>query len=111
MAQFDPNELLIHHAKHQSEFPECTPAQYERLADTFLRRASSVDLKECNRKKGDLIRYDMLTNEYAVLSSAGVIRTYFKPVPCASLAPAVRAGCHGHATNLDYFSYECRNER
>lgn len=103
--------MAIHHAKHQSDFPGLTPAQYEALADAFLQRPSSSSFKECNRKRGDFLRYDMVTGEFAVLSNNGVIRTYFKPVPCATLPPSARVRCHGYSSNLDYFNAECRRER
>ena len=68
-------------------------------------------MHECRRKKGDVLRYDPTTEEFGVVSSAGIIRTYFKPIPCASLPPMIRHNCHGLPSNIEYFKTECRNER
>lgn len=107
--RFDPNELAIHHAKHRAQFPGLSAIQYQNLADSFLGRPASSELLECKRNKGDVLRYDTVTEEFAVLSSTGIIRTYFKPVPCASLQ--VKRNCHGEPTNMDYFRVECGRER
>jgi pyocin large subunit-like protein len=111
VAQFDAHELAIHHAKHQSQFPGINPGEYEALADAFLRRPPAPELRECTRKRGDFLRYNTITEEFGILSGSGVIRTYFRPVPCVTLPPAARVHCHGHPTNLDYFRAECKKER
>ena len=106
---FDPNELPIHWAKHRTEFPAAmTMSDYEKQADALLSRQLSAALLECTRGRGDVVRYDTVTTEYVVRSTAGLVRTYFKPMPCSSIPawlPKVR--CHGYATNLDYFNGEC----
>jgi filamentous hemagglutinin len=38
--------------------------------------------------------YNPSTNEFAVVTSNGIIRTYFKPDPAI----------HGYKTNLDYYN-------
>jgi hypothetical protein len=54
----------------------------------------------------------MATEEFGVLSAAGIIRTYFKPVPCVSLpVHVVKSNCHGEPTNVEYFRSECGRER
>jgi len=111
VARFAPGERLIHHAKHKAQFPGLTDIQYEELADVFLRRTPALELLECERKKGDVLRYDTATGEFGVLSATGIIRTYFKPVPCISLPVEIRTNCHGKPTNIDYFNSECRKER
>ena len=109
--RFDPSELAIHHAKHGAQFPGITATDYENLADRFLGRPPTASMLECRRKKGDMLRYDKTTEEFGVLSPAGIIRTYFKPVPCVSLPLPLRTNCHGHPTNVDYFREECKRER
>lgn len=49
---------------------------------------------------GDKVRYDHTTNEFGILSSGDVIRTYFKPDPTD----------HGFSTNLDYFNQSVQND-
>lgn len=108
MPRFDPAELAIHHAKHGADFMAATDTEYERLAEQFLLTPFRPGLIECKRKRGDIVRYDEITQEFAVLSAVGVIRTYFKPVPCASLPRGVpKVGCHGMRDNLQYFNTEC----
>ncbi len=67
----------------------------------FLSRPFGPGLMQCRRKKGDVLRYDTTTTEFGVLSVTGVIRTYFKPVPCVSLPPGAKLNCHRQPTNLD----------
>jgi pyocin large subunit-like protein len=105
---FDPLKLADHFNKHRADFQVSSDNDYEALADGFASRQRHPKLMECRRKMGDFIRYDGMTEEYAVLSGAGVIRTYFKPVPCASLPPSVpRPNCDNQVDNLTYFRKEC----
>ena len=66
------------------------------------------------QEPGDILRYDSLTEAFGVLDSLGVIRTFFKPIPCATLRgaaliEALRSGrCHAYADNLEYFRSECK---
>ena len=110
MAQFGTGELARHYAKHKADFPGITEAQYEKLAAGFLLGQPTQSMLECQRKKGDMLRYDSITKEFGVLSADGIIRSYFKPAPCASLAVALPGGCHGHPTNEDYFHAECKRQ-
>ena len=88
---FDPLELADHFRKHRADFNVSSDKQYEVLADRFLASPIKSTQMECVRQNGDRIRYDMNTRELGVISRAGVIRTYFKPRPCAGL---VRYACH-----------------
>jgi hypothetical protein len=101
--------------KHGADFGASNPEEYERLADKFLGGALPDDVYECARPEGDRLRFDPASEAYGVIDGLGIIRTYFKPVPCASIrdsrarASAIQTGmCHGHATNLLYFQSECR---
>ena len=89
---FDSLELRRHYAKHAVDFGASTPLDYERLADQFMTKPKTVDVQECIRTRGDLVRHDVVTTEYAVKSSGGLIRTYFKPRPCSSLPAEVPKG-------------------
>jgi len=104
---------MLHFAKHANDFNVANVDEYGALAVTFLSRSDvGQNLKECRRKKGDRLRYDITTSEFGVISSGDVIRTYFKPVPCNSLpATAPRRRCHGHTDNIAYFEFECGRER
>ena len=106
---FRPIELLQHFADHGSEFAATGPAEYERMADDFWANPRPPHVQECRRARGDMVRFDPMTDAYGVIDSANVIRTFFKPVPCASVALAQRATmkragqCHAEVTNLVYF--------
>lgn len=84
------------------------------MADDFLGSVKPINVLECNRKRGDTIRYDPSTEAYGVLDKNDVIRTYFKPTPCVAVPPAQRSAmkqsgrCHSEATNLAYFQRECQ---
>ena len=96
---FLDKELLAQHFdEHHLEFGAATEEEYELLADTFLGSPLDPGAQECIRvSNGDIIRYNRITDEFGVLSAAGVIRTYFKPNPIF----------HRQPTNLDYFRKEC----
>jgi pyocin large subunit-like protein len=107
-------ELSRHFTKHASKFANLqTEADYFNQADVFLGQPKPSHVRECQRKKGDVLRFDPNTNEYGVLSAGGVIRTYFSPVPCLQVPATIRqavklAGeCHVHPDNLRYFLAEC----
>ena len=94
----DSLKLATHYAKHGAEFGGITQAEYALLADTFLGSPlNPVNQLECRRRSGDVVRLDLTTNEFGVLSKGGHIRTYFKPDPRV----------HGHSSNIDYFHSEC----
>jgi pyocin large subunit-like protein len=104
-----------HFTEHGADFGAMDAKEYEELADTFLGGPAPLgSAHECTRKMGDKLRYDPTTQAYGVLDSRGVIRTFYKPVPCASLSAASRVAmqstgrCHGHANNFLYFQSECR---
>src|SRR6266446_4815425 len=62
-----------------------------------------------NVQRADILRFDPLTNAYGVIDKSGVLRTYFKPLPCSAVPAAQRltmrhsGRCHGYANNLLYF--------
>jgi hypothetical protein len=88
-----------------------TEVEYEQKASAFLLApAATRGIRECIRKHGDLVRYDPSTDEFGVLSSLGVIRTYYIAVPCHTLAPPTpMLDCHkGGLSNWDYFLSECK---
>jgi pyocin large subunit-like protein len=105
---FDPLELADHYAKHRADFVVFTEKEYEAMADRFMAGPLAPHLMECTRRNLDIIRYDTITTEYAVCTSAGIIRTYFKPVPCASIPMGgPRVPCHNYIDNVAYFRVTC----
>ena len=106
----DKKLRLRHWSDHGQDFATAiTVAQYEAMADRFLSQALCPTMIPCNRKHGDHVRYDQATGTFGVLSADGIIRTYFKPVPCAWIPPAFvnPRWCHAHADNITYFRIEC----
>jgi len=84
--------------------------EYEQIADTFLAQSRLPHFFECSRRRNRaFIRYDAVKDTFGILARDGTIQTCFKPVPCATLPPAL-AGikkCHGFATNLEYAQDAC----
>jgi hypothetical protein len=107
-------ELEQHHADHQAEFGTVTVVEYAALADAFWSDPKPSHIHEYRRRQGDIMRYDPVTESLGVVDGKSIIRTFFKPIPCASISDAVHraamklAGkCHGYTTNLDYFKARC----
>ncbi len=108
VANFEVTELANHFARHRSEFAAADAQEYERLADRFISAPVGPNLMECTRLRGDKVRYDITTEECAVVSASGAIRTYFRPRPCASLpVGAIRTRCDGFPDNIQYFRATC----
>lgn len=94
-----PEDLADHFTKHHAEFGFESEMEYLVAADAFLGR--SLDLAttgQCHRRNGDLLRYNPSTEEFGVLGSNRVIKTYCKPDPVD----------HRQPNNLVYFRLECR---
>jgi pyocin large subunit-like protein len=102
--RFDSYERSIHFAKHGADFPVPGEVEYELAAERFLLSPVRSGLLECKRNGGDLLRYDTASEEFAVMSRSGVIRTYYKPVPCVVRAVPF---CHGEPDNVHYFRKTC----
>lgn len=105
---------MRHFAEHGEEFKAGTPQEYVQMADEFLSGNKPAHIHECRRKRGDLLRFDPVTEAYGVLDGNGTIRTFFKPVPCVTIPLSQRVlvrlsgRCHGHPDNLSYFQSECK---
>ena len=78
----NPRQLNRHYASHGAEFGAKSATQYQALADMFLGGIRVQPIEECVRDKGDIVRFNPVTDEYGVLDSGSTIRTYFKPVSC-----------------------------
>ncbi len=95
MAEFAPQEQTKHFLKHAHEFGFSTEEEYLSSAGKFAARAESksADILVRIRANGDKVLFDLNTDEFAVIRSDGIFRTYMKPDPAI----------HGFKTNLDYF--------
>lgn len=107
-------QKLKHYEQHGQDFGANSPEEYARMAAEFLTGTSPNHVLECIRSQGDAVRFDPTTDAYGVLDANGVIRTFFKPVPCISVRSALerdalrRTGrCHRHPDNTTYFWKEC----
>jgi pyocin large subunit-like protein len=106
-------QLRVHFGEHGEDFGASNAEEYETEADEFLGSAKAPDIHECVRKCGHIIRYDPRTEAYGILDKGGIIRTYYKPMPCSQVPflqrEAVKqAGrCHKYPNNLVYFRMEC----
>ena len=67
-----------HYAKHGSEFGNITKDQYLKGAQDLV-NSNGTNILTKTRANGDVVFYNKVTNEFAVKTSDGVIRTYFKP--------------------------------
>lgn len=90
----DRGKLLDHYARHGGDFGAKDADEYEKLAGSFLSGPPERAVIEKTRKNGDKVRYNQLSQEFAIVRSDGTIRTYFKPDPAV----------HGFPSNLDYFN-------
>lgn len=70
-----------HYQKHvidQQEFGDITQEEYLNMANILLNSTGDNILTK-TEEDGDLLFYNVDTNEFAVLRTDGIIRTYFKP--------------------------------
>jgi hypothetical protein len=108
----DDKERSTHFGDHRWDFSASNKHEYEAEADKFLKGALSPDLFEHVRTiSRDRIRYNRVTEEFAVVRSDGYIKTYYKPRPCWTIpAPppgTVKRKCHHFYTNWDYVQDTC----
>lgn len=102
----------FHFENHGDDFGLTDDADYQAEARKFLNADSAIDtdIQECERGNGDIVRFNAVTDQFAIMSSSGTIKTYYKPMP-RSLAPSSYPRykiTHPFATNQLYFDYNCR---
>ena len=94
----DAADLSDHFRRHGAQFPHIGNEQdYLQAAEAFLNGPIGANTLECNRPQGGRVRYDTVTQEYAVVRADGTIATYFKPDPAVHLL----------ASNMVYYERHC----
>lgn len=73
----DSTKLNGHFRDHGGDFGATTPQEYEQEAINFLSGTPSADELQLKRTNGDIVRWNKATGEFGVISSSGIIRTYF----------------------------------
>jgi hypothetical protein len=107
-------QVKTHFRKHGDDFGASNRDEYEQMADLFLAGKKPEGVHECVRACGAILRYDPGSEAYGVLDAQSIIRTYFKPIPCAQVpfrereAERLAGRCHGARNNLSYFQSECQ---
>lgn len=74
--RFAPGQLERHFWKHGVEMGFATMEEYLRAAQDLVRGGPGVEILH---RWGDTLFFRAATGEVAILSSYGVIRTYFQP--------------------------------
>lgn len=75
---FASGQLEAHYQKHGYQFGNITQEQYLEGARALLNAIPGKDILEKTRTNGDVLHYRVSTGEFAVMTSQGRIRTYFK---------------------------------
>jgi pyocin large subunit-like protein len=75
---FGPGHLREHFLKHGYQFGAITEEEYEEDARKLLNTAPGADVLEKTQRDGDIAHYRPSTQEFAVMTPGGRIRTYFK---------------------------------
>lgn len=77
--KFNKNSLDRHYADHGRNVNYSNILEYEQHA---IRFANTVDRKNCLSfidRHGSTYKYNIKTNEFAIITKNGIIVTYFKP--------------------------------
>jgi pyocin large subunit-like protein len=71
--------LNRHFHDHGNDFGVISKEQYLARAKEFLEVdiLQNPNILQCAKRNGDIIRFNRITNEFAVMSSIGIIKTYF----------------------------------
>jgi pyocin large subunit-like protein len=75
-------QLDNHYVKHvirQKEFGSISKEEYLQRAQELVTSPPGGDILVKTRSNGDRLFYNKRTNEFAVLTEDGIIRTFFKP--------------------------------
>jgi filamentous hemagglutinin len=95
----DASSRADHYERHGAEFGITSEFDYERAACDFLNGPLDASILRCVRQgNGDSIRYNMITQAFAVMRSDGILKTFYKP----------QVSWHKFSSNLVYFQVECK---
>ena len=75
---FAPGQLEAHFLKHAYQFGDISQEDYLEDARALLNAPPGKNILEKVRPNGDVLHYKISTGEFAVMTSDGRIRTYFK---------------------------------
>lgn len=106
----NPRKLLEHFIEHGWQFSSTRAIDYERRAINFLQvvMVDGVIVFECINAAGETVRFNINTNEFAVVDTFGIIRTYFKPIPRHRAPRGTRLrNTHGFRSNFEYDESNC----
>jgi pyocin large subunit-like protein len=93
-----PSDRADHFKKHGMDFGATSQVEYEQMAVAFLNRRKGAHIfVGTRRSNGDIIRFDRISQAFAVMGHNGIVKTFYKPDP----------EWHGFRSNWAYF----RNER
>lgn len=71
-------KLIDHFDRHGMDFGATSEADYEALADTFLGGPRRPGTQEGRRRNGDIIRYNIMSREFGIVTADGFILTYWR---------------------------------
>lgn len=80
-AEFATPELLNkHYHKHVAEYGSITPREYTELARELLAAQNTRDVLSLARSDGSISKYRISTNDFAIGTKEGNIRTAYRPL-------------------------------
>ena len=91
--KFDKKKLKYHFKKHGVDLQTTTVEDYEKKAIRFISRKPVLGRLYQIRPDGDIALFSFFTDEFAVFTKDGIIRTYYKP----------KNDFHGREINAAYF--------
>lgn len=95
---YDPLRMHDHYQRHAARLKIYNIADYVDRADHFCGGPRKVTTIQLKRSRGDIVRYDLWTKEFGILSTAGIVRTYYRPDPSH----------HGYPLNVCYFLVQAK---
>lgn len=76
---FNRNTLASHFAKHGKEMGLKNKYSYAAHAISFANRVNRKDCISFIDKRGSTYKYNVKTNELAIITKKGIVVSYFKP--------------------------------
>jgi hypothetical protein len=101
---FTARGLGIHYDMHAGRLQTLLPnrdfsseKEYEENAVRFMWGECTENMRQCRNSRGDVVRFDTITEEFGIRSSDGYVRTYYIPNPLE----------HQRTSNASYFVSNC----